>query len=67
MMEKEKQIKQWVIYTDGTNLKHVIGQSINSNRTTSNDVHEIYELLELRLQDRHYIMNLMKHMDLPVV
>ena len=43
---KRKQYDQWIIYTDGTNLKHVLGQpGVDSNRTISNDIFEALNVL----------------------
>lgn len=43
---KRNQIDQWIIYTRGTNLKHVLGQpGVNAKRTVSNDVHEVFNIL----------------------
>jgi DNA-directed RNA polymerase beta' subunit len=37
---------QWVIYTDGTNLKYILGEpGIDSTRTISNDVYEVFTIL----------------------
>jgi DNA-directed RNA polymerase II subunit RPB1 len=45
-MEKFNAVKEWVIYTDGTNLKDVLALPVvDAPRTITNDVNEIYEYL----------------------
>jgi len=37
---------QWIIYTDGTNLKYILGEpGIDARRTISNDVYEVFTIL----------------------
>lgn len=43
---KREQKDQWIIYTDGTNLKYTLGQpGVDSNRVVTTDVFEISQVL----------------------
>lgn len=40
---ERRQEDEWIIYTNGTNLKHVFSQpGVDATRTISNDIYEIY-------------------------
>ena len=43
---KREQKDQWIIYTDGTNLKYTLGQpGVDSNKIVTTDVYEVSQIL----------------------
>lgn len=42
----KSEIKEWVVYTSGTNLKEILSlDGVDSTRTISNDIYEVYNVL----------------------
>lgn len=56
--------REWIIYTEGTNIRDVLTQSIvDAPRTVSNDVNEIYEVLGIEAARQSLFNELMDVID----